>query len=212
MTDTKDIKALRDMFENLTARQEKCSLFYIQSLRITSGGYANEKIDDMWLGFKLAASPEGGRTVGELAIESNRLFDENKQLREQLEVERQRAAGSEEELHKALHREKAAERKLLAAQEEIAKHKGEQVPVALVDERQGSGGFWLTQHGRRLNLQHGTELFTDEQKPVVPDALREDILRCVDDSMHGCNSLSAPDYAVRVAGWLSASGIVKDGE
>ncbi|WP_439292312.1 MULTISPECIES: hypothetical protein [Rahnella] len=36
-----------------------------------------------------------------------------------LEAERQRAAGSEEELHKALHREKAAERKLLAAQEEI---------------------------------------------------------------------------------------------
>ena len=48
-----------------------------------------------------------------------------------LEAERQRAAGSEEELHKALHREKAAGRKLLAAQEEIAALKGEQVPVAL---------------------------------------------------------------------------------
>ncbi|MBU9823133.1 hypothetical protein J1782_24895 [Rahnella sp. BCC 1045] len=136
MTDKTDIKALRDMFENLTARQEKCSLFYIQSLRITSGGYANEKIDDMWLGFKLAASPEGGRTVGELAIESNRLFDENKQLREQLEAERQRAAGSEEELHKALHREKAAERKLLAAREEIAKLKAKLAnPVALPNRR-----------------------------------------------------------------------------
>ncbi|WP_223509468.1 hypothetical protein [Rahnella sp. GSA61A] len=36
------------------------------------------------------------------------------------ELDAQRAAGSEEELHKALHREKAADRKLLAAQEEIA--------------------------------------------------------------------------------------------
>jgi len=41
-------------------------------------------------------------------------------LFDMLEAERQRAAGSEEELHKALHREKAAERKFLAAQEEIA--------------------------------------------------------------------------------------------
>ncbi|MFS7308441.1 hypothetical protein [Rahnella inusitata] len=49
----------------------------------------------------------------------------------------------------------------------IREMKGEQVPVALVDERQGSGGFCLTQHGRRLNLQHGTELFTAPQKPVV---------------------------------------------
>ncbi|CAH0238097.1 hypothetical protein SRABI106_02337 [Rahnella aquatilis] len=56
------------------------------------------------------------------------------------------------------------------------------------------------------------ELFTAPQKPVVPVELQEDILRCVDDSMHGCNSLSAPDYAVRVAGWLAAGGVVKDGE
>lgn len=83
------------------------------------------------------------------------------------------------------------------------------MPVALIDERQGSGGFCLTQYGRRLNLQHGTELFTAPQKPVVlPDDLRKDILRCVDEAMTGCNSLSAPDYAVRVAGWLSAGGIV----
>lgn len=52
---------------------------------------------------------------------------------------------------------------------------------------------------------------TVPQKPI-PDELREDILRCVDDSMHGCNSLSAPDYAVRVAGWLSAGGVVKNGD
>lgn len=51
---------------------------------------------------------------------------------DQIEAERQRAAGSEEELHKALHREKAAERKLLAAQEEIAAMKAQLVnPVVL---------------------------------------------------------------------------------
>ena len=65
------------------------------------------------------------------------------------------------------------------ADELIAIHelKGDQVPVALVDERQGSGGFCLTQHGRRLNLQHGTELFTAPQKPVVPMAVDDDIIR-----------------------------------
>ena len=52
-------------------------------------------------------------------------------LLDQLEAERQRAAGSEEKLHKALHREKAVERKLLAAQEELAALKGDQVPVSM---------------------------------------------------------------------------------
>jgi hypothetical protein len=58
-----------------------------------------------------------------------------------LEAERQRAAGSEEELHKALHREKAAERKLLAAKEEIAALKAKLAnPVVLppVEITQGS--------------------------------------------------------------------------
>ena len=54
---------------------------------------------------------------------------------DQLEAERQRAAGSEEELHKALHREKTAERKLLAAQGEIAELKGEQVPFGYVEHQ-----------------------------------------------------------------------------
>lgn len=53
-------------------------------------------------------------------------------LLDRLEAERQRAAGSEEELHKALHREKAAERKLLAAQEDIAQLKAKLAnPVVL---------------------------------------------------------------------------------
>lgn len=55
---------------------------------------------------------------------------------DQLEAERQLAAGSEEELHKALHREKAAERKLLAAQEEIAALKAKLAnPVALPERK-----------------------------------------------------------------------------
>lgn len=55
-------------------------------------------------------------------------------LLDKLEAERQRAAGSEEELHKALHREKAAERKLLAAKEEIAALKAKLAnPVVLTD-------------------------------------------------------------------------------
>lgn len=56
--------------------------------------------------------------------------------------------------------------RMLKAEAEVAGMKGDQVPVALVDERQGSGGFCLTQYGRRLNLQHGTELFTALQKHV----------------------------------------------
>lgn len=58
-----------------------------------------------------------------------------------------------------------AMRDSLSALDELIALKGDQVPVAMVDERQGSGGFCLTQHGRKLNLQHGTELFTAPQKP-----------------------------------------------
>lgn len=69
---------------------------------------------------------------------------------------------------------KAMADELIALRESL---KGDQVPVALVDERQGSGGFCLTQHGRRLNLPHGTELFTVPHKPVEhPDTKRMDWL------------------------------------
>ena len=97
---------------------------------------------------------------------------------------------------------------------ELEELKGDQVPVALVDERQGSGGFCLTQYGRRLNLQHGTELFTAPQKPVVLDDvtvlawgernhIKGDVskLRCMID-----DAVSLP-AAIEAAG-----GIVKDGE
>lgn len=43
-----------------------------------------------------------------------------------------------------------------------------------------------------------------DQVPVAK-SLREDILRCVDDAMAGVHdSRAAPDYAVRVAAWVTA--------
>ncbi len=43
-----------------------------------------------------------------------------------------------------------------------------------------------------------------DQVPVAK-SLREDILRCVDDAMSGVHdSRAAPDYAVRVAAWVTA--------
>jgi hypothetical protein len=95
--------------------------------------------------------------------------------------------------------------------------KGDQVPVAWQSVSTSSCNRMVTLHKEMAEdwERKGfavTPLFTAPQKPVLPDELREDILRCVDDAMTGCNSLSAPDYAVRVAGWLATGGIVKDGE
>lgn len=105
---------------------------------------------------------------------------EAKQLVVAFETERQRAAGSEEELHKALHREKAAERKLLAAQEEIAELKGDQVPVAwryrTTDLKGNLNQGWVfSDEDSLLGLYQ--PLFTSPQKPVVhPDTKRMDWL------------------------------------
>ena len=89
-----------------------------------------------------------------------------------LEAERQRAAGSEEELHKALHREKAAERKLLAAQGGIAALKGDQVPVAWrITPTAGRGSYveTNTEFIEKLGeLAFRVEpLFPAPQKPVI---------------------------------------------
>lgn len=78
--------------------------------------------------------------------------------------------------------------------------KGDQAPVALVDERQGSGGFCLTQHGRRLKLPHGTELFTAPQKPVM----------LPEKSINDYNRYWI-DYQDTVAAIEAAGGVVKDG-
>lgn len=133
-----------------------------------------------------------------------------KELLDQLEVERQRSAGSEEELHKALHREKAMERKLLADQEEIAALKGDQVPVITCyscrkvmtrDQHAEADGF-CPHCDVEIELDDD-ELFTAQQKPVVPDA------KCDDDG----NTTSEFDMgwnACRDAAIEAAGGVVSD--
>lgn len=72
------------------------------------------------------------------------------ELHGELEAERQRAAGSEEELHKALHREKAAERKLLAAREEIAELKAKLANPVVLEYRKHDG-FTDPEKARLIN-------------------------------------------------------------
>lgn len=70
-----------------------------------------------------------------------------------------------------MHREKAAERKLLAAQEEIAALKAEQVPVGkFVFEPSGERWHHI-KHGEHQHTEPKlklVKLFTAPQKPVVP--------------------------------------------
>jgi len=155
MTDTPDIKALREQWETL-----------------------NERLDlDIFITTVLTA----------------------------LEAERQRADAAE---MAAKSYKNIAE----VGCREIAALKGDQVPVAFT----GSGSLAAIKGGHEGHIwgipadAHPVPLYDRPQKPVVlPDEMREDILRCVDEAMTGCNSLSAPDYAVRVAGWLAVGGIMK---
>lgn len=143
-------------------------------------------------------------------------------LESAFEAERQRAAGSEEELHKALHREKAAERKLLAAQEEIAALKVEQVPVTfhrvcqvLIDDAWVDVSYGAMENQKK----HGVEariLFTAPQKPVV---LIDHIK--ISEVVAAVSLEQNRKWNGRVgymAGWNAcvdaaiAGGIVKDGE
>lgn len=111
---------------------------------------------------------------------------------DQLEAERQRSASSEEELHKSLHREKAAERKLMAAQEEIAQLKGEQVPVAYTAERwldtRCKLSVWTDRESAALGVGDNSrliELFTAQQKPFVLPAVPHDfVLRTGGKQIH----------------------------
>ena len=137
-------------------------------------------------------------------------------LQSQLEAERQRADKTEAKYTEVSGWYAKMKTRMLKAEAEIAALKGDQVPVALVDERQGSGGFCLTQHGRRLNLQHGTELFTAPQKPVVPvgflfvvKATGAVIYSIADAAIEGTQLIGQiyGDAAIEAAG-----GIVKDGE
>lgn|GEM_PF-5621553 len=123
-----------------------------------------------------ALRSEAANIIGLLTTEGHQSFTLDKaadffdDVFRLLEAERQRA----ENWSVSFENERLRADKLAAHIEAL---KGDQVPVALVDERQGSGGFCLTQHGRRLNLPHGTELFTAPQKPVLhPDTKRMDWL------------------------------------
>ncbi|MFS7306560.1 hypothetical protein [Rahnella inusitata] len=191
MTDTTDIKALREIAKKINHR-----------LDVVMGALSPFNPDESahWDCEKLICD-----------------------LISQLEAERQRAAGSEEELHKALHREKAAERKLLAAQEEIAALKGEQVPVAWkVTTPSGSIVFHTEEQDMDGHSYYGntvTPLFTAPQKPVVLPAmqqLKEAVAFYlqvqkdnppVEQGMH-----KDADEWLKRAAIEAAGGIVKDGE
>lgn len=127
-----------------------------------------------------------------------------------LEAERQRAAGSEEELHKALHREKAAERKLLAAQGEIAALKGDQVPVAYVCTSflDAKESFTISKM-----LSVGTPLYDRQKKPVVLPETYEPRM----GGNYEIELVGVPNGEVYLvsdvkAAIEAAGGLVKDGE
>ncbi|MBF7978070.1 MULTISPECIES: hypothetical protein [Rahnella] len=140
------------------------------------------------------------------------IIDELISLRDQLESERQRAAGSEEELHKALHREKAAERKFLAAQEEIAELKGDQVPVAFTD----SGSLAAIKGGHEGHIWgapvgvYRVPLFTNPQKPVVLPEILSALYRAGFNESHRAIEVYRVNDVKAAIG--AAGGIVKDGE
>ena len=127
-----------------------------------------------------------------------------------LEAERQRADAADSRLHEvSVH--------CANVEAELAALKGDQVPVALIDDRQGSGGFYLTIYGKKLNLKHGTELFTHPHLPVVlpqPFAVRTghpfnecERTAMIPDDKGNWLSKFAVEHAIKMAG-----GIVKDGE
>ncbi len=198
MTDATDIKALREVL---------CILKSVEGVRTL----AAELIDQLEAAEKKNALVAGGI---EAALK----------MQEQLEAERQRSAGSEEELHKALHREKAVERKLLAAQEELAELKGEQVPVgnpvlAYADSyramaRQGSDSvpIWAVITDLERNI---APLFTAPQKPVVlPHGYKPYLVRSQTTATRAAMT-SGGEWLHRdevTAAIVAAGIVVKDGE
>lgn len=232
MTDTTDIKALREAsrretFEHQAAKYEKCSLSFIVSLRNKEGGYSNEKIDDMWYGFKLAVAPPWGRTVGEVAIESNRLFHEKKALLDQLEAERQRVVELEEhskKLYEGFHqeRQRADDRAkenyrnrcdvdncmetIANLEAELAALKGDQVPVAFTAARwldtRCKLSVWTDRESAVMEIGDNSkvaELYGRPQNPVVLPSPYYGDRHCL-------------DKREVIAAIEAAGGIVKDGE
>ena len=167
MTDTTDIKALREAM--LT--KGKSSLKAKEVVTIFS---EIDRLSDSVKHLRIEVSASDAAFL-EMKKQHSKQFDRCRELSGKLEAERQRSAGSEEELHKALHREKAAERKLLAAQGEIAALKGDQVPVITCyscrkvmtrDEHAEADGF-CPHCDVEIELDEDGELFTAPQKTCI---------------------------------------------
>lgn len=125
MTDTTDTAALREKAESIINLLDNLAGFEPQDI----------DMDAVELRFEDENGVDTGCDIS-IVDTAQQSADVIRALLDRLEAGRQRAAGSEEELHKALHREKAAERKLLAAQEEIAALKAKLAnPVVLKDFR-----------------------------------------------------------------------------
>lgn len=139
MTDKTDIKALREQAE---------------TAKVCGGMFAISGEQALSLLDQLEAERQRADRYHFVAMSA---LEAQAEISEQLGISEDECDGSPEQIHE----------KIEMLQTELAALKGDQVPVALIDERQGSGGFCLTQHGRRLSLKHGTELFTAPQKPVV---------------------------------------------
>lgn len=208
MTDTTDIKALREQWETLHERLD-LDIFITTVLTALEAERQRADKSDAMLSECLESLKAAEK---ELGIRSNQLV---------------KADASVADLEKRL---RCTEEAMIAATDLHGEDlKGEQVPVALVDERQGSGGFCLTKHGRRLNIPHGTELFTATQKPVVlPDKIPDALYQLLFDECGGfvecdlnTNKVWQAFKALADGGIVSTSdellmqgmsGIVKDGE
>lgn len=217
MTDTKDTAALRESAESMVNLLENLA------------GYEPQDID--MDAVELRFEDENGFDTGcdiSIVDTARQSADIIRALLDQLEAERQRAAGSEEELHKALHREKAAERKLLAAQEEIAELKGEQVPVAWTSQRSLETKNKIVAFTDDMSaLDYGVangwtdivELFTAPQKPVVLPSEVKELIAHIDDVLdnHSFERIdpkkwNAVTSLIAIGDIEAAGGIVKDGE
>lgn len=144
MTNTTDIAALREACGILNDHG-----YLTKSGKIRSNNLAEavRMIIEQSVGY--AGQLEEERHKGDL------WFGKVADLEAALKAERQRAAGSEEELHKALHREKAVERKLLAAQEELAALKAKLAnPVVLPSGYTARSGHPFHEGERNVMIPH----------------------------------------------------------
>lgn len=214
MTDTTDTKALRTLS--------------MQRVKEIANG------DSMLMGERVDLANTAIRFHKELDVALDAFKNAATELfsaQEQLEAERQRPAGSEEELHKALHREKAAERKLLAAQDSIGvlegviarkdfdSQKGDQVPVGW----EVCSPEWCNKHNACheapriwFESEDGTGPHYHPSEYIAPQKLTDlsyDVLfNAIAKSAKPLGehmSISVKDFKAAIE---AAGGIVKDGE